>query len=175
MFWTPPYGKLLCQLYMNAGQKDDATTVASTCYSHVRNRITAHPPIGSAFEPAFTSWIHWAEICGNVYNECGQKYMARHLYETTVQDMKRFNWGSPITKMRNSDHRYFSDIFKSKLEGLGSSSDDEDSSEDDEPSIPVERRLKLIVIKPSEDPSATIECTVNVVDFKRPPTFKALS
>ena len=175
MHWTPVCGKLLCRLYMDASRKDNALAVASTCYTWVRNHVTEHPPIGKAFEPAFNIWMHWTEICGRIYLECGQKYMAKQIYEMTIQDLKRFNWDSPVTEMFSGSKNAFLDIFKRKLERLGLDSDDEESDEDSEPQIAIESRLQLITLKPSEDPSAPIECSKRVFDIAKAPPYKALS
>ena len=176
MHWMPSFGKALCRCYIEADRREDAVAVASTCYSYVRNQMVDHTPIQKAFAPALNNWVDWAEICGNIYVECDQKYMARQIYAMTVADLKRFNWDSPVTLMRKSSYTYFSSIFKRKLENLGPDSDDEeDSDEDAEPPIPLQRRLKLAFIQPSTDFTARVECTTLVVDIAKAPTYKALS
>lgn len=176
MHWMPSYGKALCRFYIEADRREEAVGVASTCYSYVRNEMVDHPPRAKAFEPALDNWVLWTEICGNVYMECDQKYMARQIYAMTVTDLKKFNWDSPFTQMRNSSHTHLSSIFKRKLENLGPDSDDEEESDEDvEPPIPIQRRLKLAFIQASTDFAARVECTTLVVDIAKAPTYKALS
>jgi hypothetical protein len=176
MHYMPTYGKALCRFYIEADRHEEAVGVASICYAYVRNAIVDHTPILQAFEPALYNWVHWTEICGNIYVECDQKYMARQIYNMTVMDLKRFNWDSPLTWMTKDSQTHFSDIFKRKLENLGPDSDDEqDSDEDAEPPIPFQRRLKLVFLQPSVDFAARIECTTSVVDIAKAPAYKALS
>ena len=176
MHSNPSYGKGLCRLYIEANRHADAVQVASSCYSHVRNQILDHTPVGEAFETALNTWMHWTEICGNIYTECDQKYMARHMYELTIEDLKRFYWDSPMTKMQSRSHEFYSKIFKEKLERLGPDSDDEaDSDEEPEAYVPIERRLKLAYLKSATLLTARIECTTMVVDIDKAPPYKALS
>jgi Heterokaryon incompatibility protein (HET) len=176
MHWMPSFGKALCRFYIAAARCEEAVVVASTCYGYVRNEMVDHTPMQEAFQPALNNWVHWAEICGNIYVGCDQKYMARQLYAMTVADLKRFNWDSPFTLMRKSSYTHFSSTFQRKLENLGPDSDDEeDGDEYAEPPIPLQRRLKLAFIQPSADFTARVECKTLVVDIAKAPTYKALS
>jgi hypothetical protein len=172
----PTYGKGLCRLYMDKGCPDDAIGVAATCYAGMRSLVIDHPPVGKGFEPALQHFLLWAEICGNIYKEGRQGYMARMVFETTIQDLKRFGWDSPSTRMLQSSHTYYTGLFKKKLEGIGPDSDDEsDEESDDEPPIPPERQLKLAVIEPSSDPDTPVRVTTNIFDIEKAPLYEALS
>lgn len=159
---------------MDMDRKDDATQVASTCYTHVRNRVTELPPVGPGFRPALSAWLHWAEICGRMYEEGGQTYMARMVYDMTIQDLKRFHWDSPTTEMHSRERDLFSGMFKRKVERLGPDSDEEGSDEE-EPPIAAERRLQLAFLKPALDPNDPIECTTSFCDIAKAPPYRALS
>ena len=173
---SPSHGKALCRLYIEANRHADALLVAPSCYSYVRNRILDHTPVGEAFEIALNTWMLWTEICGNIYSECNQKYMSRHMYKVTIEDLKRFNWDSPMTRLPKSRHKFFSEIHKRKLERLGPDSDDEaDSDEEPEAYVPIERRLKLAYLESATLLTARIKCTTLVVDIDKAPPYKALS
>jgi hypothetical protein len=162
MHQMPSFGKALCRFYMDDGRADDAIAVAATCYAAVRDQVTRHTPVGERLGPALDIFLLWAEICGNRCEEAGQKYMAGMIYATTVQDLKRFNWGSPVTRMFARTQIFSSRIFENVLDRLGPDSDDED--DDDEPPVPEERRWHMAVLKPAADPAAPIKITLSTVD-----------
>jgi hypothetical protein len=99
--------------------------------------------------------------------------MAGMIYATTVQDLKRFNWGSPVTGMFARTQTFWSRIFQNTLDRLGPDSDDED--DDDERPVPEERRLHLAVLKPAADPAAPVKITLSTVDIQKAPLYLALS
>jgi hypothetical protein len=161
---------------MDQGRSSDAVAVASKCYAAIRNELLERHPVYVDLGEFFHNFVLWAEIVGNVYAETQQKYMAIHVYETTLFDMETLACDSPKTQLHSLEHEYFKSVFKRKLERLRANDSDEDDSYDDsESTISPSKRFRLAHILPSPNISAPIQCTVLTIGFATAPPYESLS
>ena len=90
--------KALCRLYMQEGRHDDVINFASKCYSGAHNAFFEWPvmtwQVYVENHGKLLVFKFWGEALGNFYVATDQDYMARHLWETILNDLKMVKWDS---------------------------------------------------------------------------------
>jgi len=81
---------------MQEGRHDDAINLASECYCGAHNALFKWPVMTwQAFvenHGKLMIFKFWGEALGNFYVATDQEYMARHLWETILSDLKMVKW-----------------------------------------------------------------------------------
>jgi len=110
--------KGLCRLYMQEGRHDDAINLASECYLGARYAFFKWPVVTSPWfyfetQLKYMTFQFWGEALGNFYVATDQDYMARHLWKTILDDLKRVRgwdtewekkiWRDKISQLKPED------------------------------------------------------------------------
>jgi len=84
---------------MQEGRHDDAINLASECYCGAHNAFFQFrvPPLMTwqfyaENHGKLMIFKFWGEALGNFYVATDQGYMARHLWETILNELKRVKW-----------------------------------------------------------------------------------
>jgi len=86
---------------MQQDRHDDAINLASKCYFDAHNAFFKWPVMTwrlyvekHMVREKYDMFRFWGEALGNFYVATDQEYMARHLWETILNDLKRVHWDS---------------------------------------------------------------------------------
>ncbi len=82
---------------MQEGRNEDAIDLASRCFARAHAAFFENPSLDIVFkwenDWKYMLFEFWGEVLGNFYVDDHQCYLAKHLWETIIKDLKLVNWG----------------------------------------------------------------------------------